>query len=393
MSLTSDQQKAYNLCLRGQNVFIGGIAGGGKSFLISEIKKGVEEQGHKCVVTSTTNFSARQISGITIHHFLKFNPKMNMKDIDYRKKAINLCDIDVLIIDEISMLGAKVFDYVSQCIKVTENKIQLIVFGDFYQLHPVNDKFAFQSKTWAEFQFAFVELKECIRQDDQAFVKALEDVRVGGQSGLAWIKSHCSKQKIEDAISICPKNDEVDRINQKAYDRSNGKPFENIAKADGEWNKDNYEFVSDLKLKFGQKIRFVANAEDGRYHRGDFGTFVDYNKDEFIMVKMEKTGEKVLVKQTEFQCDKDGEMISVKQFPVVPGYAITIHKAQGQTFSAANVYLTNTWELGMIYVALSRVKRVENLWIDGLPKARYFLNRNVVKLYNSFNVMEKGNRQ
>ena len=187
MKLTNGQKNALHEFNSGKNILLLGDPGTGKSTLISAIVENAVATGKKVVRTASTGIAAQLIGGRTIHSLLKAFPGMSTNNIDYDSKAKNLVGIDVLIIDEISMLGKTFIDYLYQCLLHTDHHIQLVLVGDFFQLPPVNDGYAFTSICWRLLHLVPCMLTEVVRQNETDFILNINLLKYGDRRCLDYL--------------------------------------------------------------------------------------------------------------------------------------------------------------------------------------------------------------
>ena len=356
----------HEIIIGGGNYFITGGAGSGKSFFINMFTCMCNDMGIKVKVTASTWKAALLVSGMTIHSFLSLG-----KEVIYYKNLDELKGLSFLIIDEVSMLGSKQFGEVYKIIKANNPKLQLIVVGDFCQLPPVNDKYAFLSTEWQKYNFTNIELTKNTRQNDDEFIESLNQIRLGKKDGLDFINKHKSKEFFEDGPIICSRHTIIDRINDFYYKQLDGEEKVYSAIVPNpfiEQDKSEKSFEMKLKLKIGCKVIITANNYWQDYYNGMTGTVVDLNEDE-ITVKTEQ-GKIIRVVRHIFK-DKLKKH-EIKQFPILLAYAITIHKAQGQTVDKLNIIYDTLWEPGHLYTALSRCKDCNNIFVGQLDKETNF---------------------
>lgn len=400
-ALTADQERAYRLILSGANCFITGGAGVGKSYALKHAINSLERTGKRVVTCAPTGIAARNIGGATLHHTLGIpigilEPN---KEASISKHVQELLDVtDVIVIDEISMVRVDVFDWIAKIIeaeakphysinskKKISNRIQLVLCGDFCQLPPVingrereawqsvypnnPDGFAFLSPKW---QFKTVQLTNVVRQKDKDFAASLNEVRLGNEKGLTFINSHKAKKWQKKAITLCATNAEAVSENDKGLDSLNGKEAIYVMDKTGRVSQSDIGGVpKKLRLKVGCRIVLTTNNADEGYVNGEFAT-VKKLKPNSIIVTLEDDGkcveiEKVDTSIEEYEkvVDDDGqtklekkEIGSFRQLPVRLGYAITIHRSQGQTYDKVNLKLGKIFATGQLYVALSRCRSI-----------------------------------
>lgn len=403
IKLSSDQEKAMKLLKSGKNVFVTGEAGTGKSTLINEFRKYLDDNCIGYIACAPTGVAAININGATLHH--TFHAPIGFIDenkCDKWKKPLEVVqNAKVIIIDEISMCRYDLFDYVTTYIdqmcpgKQWCNGKQLVVVGDFSQLPPIvskNEKpffygksgFAFQGRTWKKCKFRTVYLHKILRQSDEDFIRALNDARLGNAQCVDYFNRLVSPYDPENAITLCPKNAEADEINNKRLEGLEGPCRHYIAKFTGDAKKSDFNGVEKLVLKKGARVMAIANDSKGhKYVNGSMGVVsklgaktvsvewdsgekseVDvfkWSKHEYKVtateVREDVFDEKTGAVRTETRIRKDIGMKTtgtIVQIPLKLGYAITIHKSQGNTFAAVNVDITGVFQEGQAYVALSR---------------------------------------
>jgi len=454
-SLNPEQKKFFELMKSGENIFLTGNAGTGKSFLAETYRMYCERHNISIALTAPTGVAAVHIKGVTLHSFFRIPlgldgtlKNLSEKDLtDFRNGTVNggqkydkakngktgtekifknLMETDVLLIDEISMVTIDVMDYVFQLIQFVnaerENKkkkpIQLILVGDFFQLPPViksedmehyirhygsdvRNGYAFQSLYWKRLGVKLCKLETIVRQSDAEFCTALDACKTGRKDCIKYFNSHCSKTEIPNAIWLCGKNATADKKNTKELENIPEKEHTFIAKYSGECTEKDGMCMHEFKAKVGARVVMTVNSEKKEYVNGSLGTITEIGKDntgDFIKVLIdgrdslgvkvyrysyakfhyktaqetiaeEKDGQPVIDKRTGQQKMKKKTVLkkeetgSAKQFPMKLGYAITIHKSQGQTYEKVNL-TPEIFSNGQLYVALSRCKSVETLYTE-----------------------------
>ena len=386
MELTMEQQKAKNLILNGTNVFLTGDAGTGKSYILKQVINTLPPDD--TVVCAPTGVAAVNIHGITIHRLLELNPDKDIINLHPEHVPNKLEKAKTVIVDEISMCRSDLFIWLSETLKLAEIKfkhpIQLVVVGDFYQLPPVlatpaekeyfaNGKvYAFNTAEWKSWHFQPVVLHQVIRQTNAEFSKALNSIRKGNTKYIHYLNSKSTKNRINNAITLVSTNKEANAINLKKVSSLEGGCKIYNSQISGQINDQDKPTPDKIKLKVGALVVFTANASDNTYSNGTLATVTQLSAD-YIKVKIENSSEEItvfpftwtiydyrLIKEDNQRKLKKIQIGEYQQLPVKLGYAITIHKSQGQTYSAANIAPAG-WLPGLLYVALSRVKDIKQL--------------------------------
>lgn len=433
MSLTRDQELAKKAVKSGKNVFISGAAGVGKSYVLNQI---IADSPTNTVVCAPTGIAALNVGGVTIHRLLSLTPSSNIIGEDPFDVPEKLEKAKRVIIDEISMCRSDLFIWFSKCLKLAEKKskshIQLIVCGDFCQLPPVvaNEKekeyfadgkqYAFNTEEWRDWKFDNVVLSEIVRQSNKQFSHALNKIRISDDTGIKYISSHSAKKRIKSAISVVTRNDDAEEINYERLRELKGKTHVYECKKVGRVTKQDEPVPEELKLRKKARIVFATNDSQDRFKNGSSGTVVDFDDKDpanpLIKVKVDggnsagfwlpqskwsiydykfvriqkttKTGKKRKVKIL-----KKVEIGEYWQFPIKLGYAVTVHKSQGQTYDAANIYPAG-WASGLLYVALSRVKDVKNMHLEQpLEPDMVYTDDAVINFYKKINDHRGGKRK
>ena len=446
----------YNLYNTNNNLFVTGKAGTGKSTLLKEFVTYCESKDINCVVVAPTGIAAINVNGSTIHSMFQIdihNPT-NLKKLNPAKRAI-LKAIDVLIIDEISMVSDELFELIEKRMnqaKFGDNPhskrfggIRFLIFGDVFQLGPVNKEsekqvgYFFESAMFQQLyqmgNIKMLELTKIWRQDDKKFINVLNNIRSGSvkDKDLQLLNNKIIADNPQDFAKqnnfsiLCSTNSQANIYNNQILSQNLNQRHIFAGKLAGEFTYYDSLPSQEMELKKECLVVLVKNDVSKRYVNGDFGiiknfvyrltilngkeisyrNFYDYHikKDEikeemakleqtksklegagyFLEILLIRTGETVLVgkeswekknyEMTEEKVIVDGEdMIQQKlkdktigaytQFPVKVGYALTVHKSQGMTLDGAILdFGRGTFGSGLVYVALSRVKSLDNLYL------------------------------
>lgn len=370
-----------------------GPAGAGKTYVLNQFIKFAKHEGKQISVTATTGLAATHLGGTTIHSW----SGIGVNDVLYPNMADNLAKgrkeiiqkTDVLIIDEISMLHDFRLDMVDQICRAVRNKpdlpfggIQLIMSGDFFQLPPINrgdsraGGFVVNADVWQELDPVICYLSEQHRQDDETLIAILNAIRDGdlrqhhAQALLA--RTEVYPDDLEQITELHTVNVDVDRINDQklklidsdevAYEQSS---------TGSESYVDNLQrsvlAPKTLRLKLGALVMAVKNSADRKYVNGSVGTIIDFEPGTDYPVVQFLNGKEVTVGPDTWELrDGDKKRASITQIPLRLAWAITVHKSQGMTLDATRIDLRKAFVEGMGYVALSRVKNLNNLYLSGI---------------------------
>ncbi len=382
--LSIDQEKAIKVLKEGKNVFITGSGGSGKSFLLKYLKTTIPN----IHLTASTGIAAVNIGGQTIHSWSGIGlGTLPANKLTFSGKVISRIRFaKILAIDEISMISAETFDLineVTQLIRKNQNPfggIQLIIFGDFFQLPPVNGDFCFNSKAWTELKLSNIVLKKIFRQSDEIFIDLLNNVRYAklDTENITILTSRICKCSDEiQPTRLVSHNEQADKINKQELEKIISPTHLFKAKYKGtdqlkiEFLKKNCLAYDILELKIGACVMMLRNtyAEQGIIN-GSVGIVKDIQT--FPIVMFENGIEIIIIPEIwalERYDDILGKLIteaSIEQIPLIFSWAITIHKSQGMTLSKIRCDLSKVFTYGQSYVALSRVKSLEGLYIDDI---------------------------
>jgi len=383
-----------------QNCFITGRAGTGKSTLLKLFRDTTKK---KVIVLAPTGVAALNVKGQTIHSFFGFPAKpIGPEDIRRRKNRKLFEKMEVLIIDEISMVRADMLDNMDYSLRINRNRnipfggVQVVFFGDLFQLPPVvatmeehqlfkthfESPYFFSAKVFEDHNFEMenIELNTTYRQESRHFIRLLDAVRTNqiDYDDLEDLNErHFPEFESEDYyITLCSRNATADQINQRQLARLQTEPFEYRARVTGNFNPRLFPTELDLALKLGSQVMFVKNDPQRRFVNGTIGKVVSLDEDKVNvsiqkddgttkMLTLEKMEWEILkYKNNETDASKiDSNVVGTfTQYPVKLAWAITIHKSQGKTFDRIIVDLgKGAFEHGQTYVALSRCRTLEGV--------------------------------
>ncbi len=390
---------ALQAILEGKNVFIHGKAGTGKSYFI---KNFLRPQLKNTAFLSFTNIAALNIKGQTIHRFLEASPALMTRPFhawpksNKTKAEANVRHINTLVIDEISMVHRQFFDQMDECLREVKKNdkpfggLQIILIGDLFQLPPIEkdpdlkeNSFFFDSNVYQEMVFLFIELQKMYRQQDPQFERALNvlrDKRGDLFQALRFLHSHSACQHTVTAPCLYPYRKLVEMRNAAELAKLAPKePIEFRADFYPKWAWNETPAPVLLQLKPGAPVIFLATSSDDTFVNSDIGIVRKISPSGEIEVwnlrtqksvfPQPKTWKQMKMSKKGYQVE-DNDVV-FKQYPLQLAYAMTIHKAQGLTLDRVSVnFGRSAFEYGQAYVALSRVKTVEGLYLEQPIKPR-----------------------
>lgn len=390
------QDQAINLLKLGKNVFLTGAAGSGKTFLLNQYIQYLKAHHVNFSVTASTGIAATHLDGMTIHAFSGIGLREAWTEKDLEKLLSNsrikrnYKKTKVLIIDEISMLHAFQLDMIDQAARfvLANDKpfggIQVVLCGDFFQLPPVgatrNDdevKFAFQANVWQTADFHVCYLTEQHRQSDDALLTVLNDIRSGaaGEHTKVPLRTRYKKEPANGAkaTKLYARNINVDAINENMLSSLPGgeKTYQMVAQGFSglvDSLKKSCLAQERLKLKIGAEVMFIKNDIKGAYVNGTRGVVIAFESDDNATPVIKTYDDQYITAYPDEWKYEDNGVIRaiIRQVPLRLAWAITIHKSQGMTLDAAEMDLGDTFEPGMGYVALSRVRALSGLKLMNL---------------------------
>jgi len=392
MGYSKKQEEFRELVLGGSSCYLSGKAGTGKSWIVRDVMEELKRRGKKVVAIAPTGIAANNIGGQTIHSMFAINPfgVSDYKSVNFLRteKRRMIKAVDVFFIDEVSMLRPDLLDAINWtmvknwCGDLWEK--QVVFVGDLKQLPPVmyDNLRSVLLKGYEGYRFydagcyeklgvVDVELDEILRQSDEEFIEALNKVRDGKRS--PYFKRFIGKG--EKGIILAPYNSTVKKYNEEGLAKIEGKEWVFVAKVDGNVKADDFNLESEVRVKDGARIMYLANSKNNPLVNGTIGTFVvrEMNGEDRFFIRVENEeyslDRMTFTKKEYVLADKYGslelqELGSIEQYPIRLAYALSIHKSQGMTFEEVTVDLTRPcFQKEQLYVALSRVTGPEGLSI------------------------------
>lgn len=402
-----NQKTAMEVLKTGRNVFLTGSAGTGKTYLLNQYIEYLRNRKINPVVLAPTGIAASHINGMTIHSFFGLGVKEKVNDglIKFliKQKFIQnrLSQLEVLIIDEVSMISPDLFEAIDRILRKFKKSsqpfggVQVVLSGDFFQLPPISknlreEKFIWQTLLWGSADFKICYLKEKFRHDDSDLVNILDEIRSGAVSSeTRELFESCYQREFSNGLKVTrlyTHNADVDRINEEELNRLEGEEF--CFDSENEGPKKHRERIfktslvaSELKLKVGALVIFVKNNYEKGYINGTLGKVVgfdDYGNEPIVKIF---SGRKILAKRErwEVENDKNEVVATVRQIPLRLAWALTVHKSQGMTLDGAEIDLSKTFEIGQGYVALSRIRSIEGLRLLGINDIALMVDKMVLE--------------
>jgi len=386
-----------------RHIFLTGKAGTGKTTFLHRVRRDIIKRS---LVVAPTGVAAINARGVTIHSLfqLPFGPlvpgvKRNESERrKFTKQKINLLrSLDLLIIDEISMVRADVLDAISEVlqryrgIREPFGGVQLLMIGDLHQLPPVvkpddwytlrphyNTTYFFGSQTLQHTAPVVIELKHIYRQSDSTFISLLNKVRNNqmDDNAIDMLNSRYNpnaSSETSGAITLTSHVHAAQKINKEKLDLLGGTKYKFKADVDGTFPSHAFPNHEQLEFKIGAQVMFVKNdlSEDKLYYNGKIGQIVDIDED-IIRVQCEGEDHKIYVSKatwenTKYTLNEKTKVVNEEvvgtftQYPLRLAWAITIHKSQGLTFDKINIDAADAFAHGQVYVALSRCRSLEGI--------------------------------
>lgn len=416
-TLTPSQRAFVDLYYAGHNLFLTGEAGTGKSHVLRSLFDYLRDHGVAVAKTASTGIAAFNIGGQTIHSWAGMGLAEGdahevLRNVKKNKKAIaRMKQTKVLVLDEVSMIRGDLLDKLDIVLKYMRGSnrpfggVQLILTGDFLQLPAIFKRgevktLAFQSRSWREANIQPALLTEIVRQgEDGDFARLLGQIRVGDTSGLKLLASRVNAPlpdaEIEPTRIFC-KNIEVDTFNRERL-ADIEQPLHTFASKD--WGEERYiqqfdkhcQAAKVLYLKVGAQVMLLQNLDVKRgLVNGSVGVVKGFAHDG---VRVRFRYETVTVEMGQWEIKE--QRVSVggvlqyqtvatrSQYPLKLAYALSVHKSQGTTLDCAIVDMSEAFAESQVYVALSRVRNLQSLFLHDFPSSAIRVNEDCLAFYRA----------
>lgn len=416
-----------------QSVFLTGKAGSGKSTFLKYIRDNTRK---KHVVLAPTGIAAVNVGGVTLHSFFRipFKPllpddpdfaisrlRSRMKYPKNLQKVIK--ELDLIIIDEISMVRADIIDFIDKILRVYGGNMrepfggkQLLLVGDIFQLEPVvtadmrdllrkfyPNSYFFSARVFQELNIVPIELRKIYRQNDADFISMLDRIRMGNilESDLHKLNGRFSADSnlCDDSrmvMTLATRRDMVDAINESHLDRLETPEVVYDGAIKGEFPENSLPTAMELTIKAGAQIVFIKNDRERRWVNGTIGKVIHTDED-VIEVELESgethAVERALWENIQYEYDEKSKRVIEKQigsfiqFPIKLAWALTVHKSQGLTFNNVVIDMGNgAFSSGQTYVALSRCRSLDGIELrNAITPRDVFVNPALIEFSQTFN--------
>ena len=416
--------KILTLLKNGENVFLTGFAGTGKSYILNKLKEYFKK---KLTITSTTGIAAVNVKGQTLHSWAGvglcrntvYNTVEKIKKRPTQYRQIMNCKI--LAVDEISMLNIEAFEYINEVLREVREcndpfgGIQVFFIGDFFQLPPVEKEgeirhYCFDSPVWDKLGLKNVVLKKNYRQNEENFITALAHMRENclEVEDIELLKTRCVENEDADILHIFSTNEEANKYNFAKFNMID-EPVKLFYAEDGVYRgsklvtegfteSENYilEIFSkncraekEIALKLGARVMLLVNMDFNKgLINGACGVIQGFNQDT-ISIKFDN-GIVSNIPKHKFEYYYNERIVAERmQYPLKLAYGITIHKSQGMTLDRLVVDCARIFERGQSYVAMSRVKTLEGLYLKNFEPEKVLVDNRVAEFYENIKEVEE----
>lgn len=417
------QDQALRILKTGANVFLTGEPGSGKTHTVNEYVAYLRERGIEPAITASTGIAATAIGGMTIHSWSGVGIKTQLTKYDLDKIASTeyvakrVLRAKILIIDEVSMLLPEMLAMVDAVCREIKRRpepfggIQVVLVGDFFQLPPImkteaerngqavlmkepSARFAYGSPAWARANLVVCYLTEQHRQDDHDFLSILSAIRNNAFGGNHL--RHIEARKIQHnrtpdgAPKLFSHNADVDRVNDEMLAKLPGEPRAFVMSSHG---RDALVTAlqkgclspETLRLKVGAAVMCTKNNPKEGFVNGTLGTVLEFDTTSGYPIVKTRSGKRIEVEPAEWKVEENGTVRArIMQLPLRLAWAITVHKSQGMSMDEAVMDLSQVFEFGQGYVALSRVRRLSGLHLLGWNERTFQVHPEILAKDESF---------
>jgi len=404
------QREALDILKLGNNAFLTGPAGSGKTYLLNQFITYLRQNHISVGITASTGIAATHMGGTTIHSWSGMGIHENMDEVqigELLKKSYlrkHFLRTKVLIIDEISMLHDFQLDMVHRICRAFKKidqpfgGMQVIMCGDFFQLPPITKgekkaQFVTDSQIWKDMRVEICYLDEQYRQSDRAFLKVLNDIRSGevNEDTVEYLSERLNKdpEGYTRPTRLFTHNADIDVINKTHLHELTGEPHEYFMTSRGgvgliEGLKRSCLAPERLMLKKGAQVMFVKNNYEEGYVNGTLGEVIGFSKEELPIIRTFDGSEITAGRASWGVKEENVELAAIAQVPLRLAWAITVHKSQGMSLDAAEVDLSRSFVPGQGYVALSRLRGLKGLKLMGMNQMALQVNPEVSEMDREF---------